>query len=330
MAKVTFLSADLKDPSARLRILNHRPGLEKAGFEVEVRQLPGGTRGRWSLFRSLGTSDVVVLHRKLFTFLELAFLRRNARRLLFDFDDALWLRVPWRGRSRSRLRTARFRRTVSRSDAVMAGSPDLLAMAGVDERKGLVLPTPVDLAPFPGSGSREDSREVVLGWIGQASSLPYLDQMAPVLERMGKSNPRLRLHVIADAWPTLHGMEVVRVPWTLEGEAEALRGIDIGLAPLSDDDWSRGKCGFKVLQYFAAGKAVVASPVGMNRRLVKDGENGLWAGTPEAWEEKIGILAHDPQLRERFGASGRRLVRESYALEDVTCRLADFLRRFAG
>ncbi len=324
MTTLAFITPDSDDPSARLRIRNHLPLLARRGIESALLEIPRSLRGRMAFFRSLRGFDGVVLHRKLFSFLDFKILRSCSRRLVFDFDDALMCRVPWKGGGESRVRKARFARTAAGADALTPGSRILLDMAGTSGKEAEIIPTAVDLSLFdadyggPGKG-------LVLGWIGQKSSLPYVDTIAKAMEKVGCMFPGAELRIIADAVPRMGGINVIHVPWNGGTEAEDLAGIHAGLAPLTDDQWSRGKCGFKILQYFAARRPVVASPVGMNAELVIDGGNGFLARTPEDWVRKISILARDPALRLGMGEAGRRVVEERFSLDVVSRKLAEFL-----
>ena len=323
--RTAFLTSDLQDPSARLRILQYIPLLKEAGLAVETIEIPKSGRLRWSLFRGLRRFDVVVVHRKLFAWLELAFLRRNVSSLVFDFDDALMVRVPWRGKPRSRVRAARFRRTVARADALIAGSSHLLDCANAPGKPTLLLPTPVDLTSVPPCGpAREEGRR--LGWIGQKSSLPYIEHIAPALKELCARNPKLTLRIIAEGAIQLEGVRIEHVPWQAAGEWSDLGEVDVGLAPLTDDPWSRGKCAFKVLQYFAVSRPVVASPVGMNAEVVRHGDTGFCARTQPEWVAFVEKLLADQELRQKMGAAGRRLVETSYSLAESAKDLAFFLK----
>jgi glycosyltransferase involved in cell wall biosynthesis len=323
--RTAFLTSDLQDPSARLRILQYIPLLKEAGLTVEALEIPRSGRLRWSFFRRLGRFDVVVVHRKLFAWLELAFLRRNASILVFDFDDALMVRVPWRGRTRSRVRAARFRRIVARADALIPGSSHLQDLADAPGKPTLLLPTPVDLTGVPPClPAREEG--LCLGWIGQKSSLPYLEQIGPALRELCTRNPKLTLRIIADGEIDLQGVRIERVPWKAGSEWSDLGEIDVGLAPLTDDSWSRGKCAFKVLQYFAVSRPVVASPVGMNAEVVRHGETGFCARTQTEWVDFVEKLLADQELRGQMGAAGRLLVESSYSLAESASNMAFFLK----
>ena len=322
---VELFVGDLNDPSARLRVTGLLPYLNDMGLSAEAREIPRHTSGRFSFFRGLRSFEIVVIHRKLFGLMELAFLRRNAATLVYDFDDALPYRVPWRGATRSWKRLGRFKRTLRWADGCVVGSPYLLDLAGPRPERALILPTAVELDAFDGQ-DRSPGQGFVMGWIGQKSSLPYLEGIAPALEAVGQALPQAELHVVADATVEIKGLKVKAVDWALETEAQSLSEVHVGLAPLTDDAWSRGKCGFKVLQYFAAAKPVVASPVGVNADLVEEGKTGFHARTTDDWVEALGNLAADPDLRARMGAAGSAMVESGYGREQTAERLADFLK----
>jgi glycosyltransferase involved in cell wall biosynthesis len=299
--------------------------------EADLREIPAPSRRRFRFFRDLSRADVVVLHRKLLNIVELAFLRRNARRLLFDFDDAVMFRDPFRGPPRSGRRERRFKNVVARADGVIAGNAHLagLAREAGAPGEGVVLPTPVDLAKYDGASRPPDDR-TVLGWIGQKSTLPYLLDILPALDDLARSLPGLELRVIADTFPAPAILPLDAKPWSEAEEAGLLASIDVGLMPLRDDPWSRGKGGYKILQYFAAGKPVIASPVGVNRDLVRPGETGFHARNEGEWKEGIASLATDPDRGRSLGERGRSLLEPGdFTLEAYARNLAVFLHQMA-
>jgi glycosyltransferase involved in cell wall biosynthesis len=329
---ISLVAPCLKEASARLRLRQYLPALAARGVEAELFEIPSRALPRFAFFRSLRRADLVVLHRKLFSALEFAFLRRNSRRLVFDFDDAVMFRDPFRGPPLSSQRARRFGRTVRGSDAVIAGNGVLrdLARAAGAAGEVAVLPTPVDVSryapPRPPAGAG-----CVLGWIGQASTLPYLQDLLPTLEDLARSHGGLTLRVIADAFPSSTVLPVDPRAWAEEEEARLLEGIDVGLMPLRDDPWSRGKCGYKILQYFAARKPVIASPVGVNAELVRPGANGILARAPREWADAILRLAGDPGLRAAMGEEGFRTVRDGgFTLDSCARRFAGLLERMAA
>ena len=148
----------------------------------------------------------------------------------------------------------------------------------------------------------------------------------PVLERLGRLYPNVRLKMISDTFFDLGTMDVMKVEWSEESEAAELAQVDIGLAPAADDPWCRGKCGLKIVQYLASGKPVVCTPVGANAEIVADGVHGLWARTREEWFGKLKQIIEDAPMRKRMGEAGRELVGEHYSLCVNAPRMAKALR----
>jgi glycosyltransferase involved in cell wall biosynthesis len=326
--KTLFITQyDERGASSRCRVYQYLPRLAARGIEGEV--LPRFPAAG-ALWRLAGTADAVFLQKRVPSLTRLLLLRRRAPRLLFDFDDAIWLRGASAGKVRSaplrkRLRLAA---TLRLADRVIAGNEYLAAYARRWTPRVSVLPTPVDLEHYgrgQGPTSELTPEPVRLGWVGHPSTLGYLRRLEPALAGLARRYPELRLRVVCSEPYTSQVLPVENIPWSLAEEVANLRSLDIGLMPLDDDSWARGKCGYKALQYMAVGVPVVCSPVGMNIDIVQEGENGLLASGPDAWERQISRLVGSPELRQRLGAAGRRSVEESYSLATMAERLAELL-----
>jgi glycosyltransferase involved in cell wall biosynthesis len=161
--------------------------------------------------------------------------------------------------------------------------------------------------------------------VGHADNLCYLRRLEPVFGALARRFPGLVLRVVCSEPYESGALPVENVPWTLEQEVCNLRAMDIGLMPLEDDPWTRGKCGYKALQYMAVGVPVVCSPVGMNVEIIHEGENGLLAADGSDWERQLARLIESAELRQRLGAAGRRSVKEQYSLAVLAERLAEML-----
>ncbi len=325
--RLALLSAEPGGPSVRHRWLRIAPFLAEAGLGLEVVELPAEHGDRREAFARAGAADLVVLSRRLLRTADFERLRAAARRLVYDFDDAMPYRDPFRGKPESTARANRFLRTCAEADAVVAGSEELAAMARACRPRALfTAPTPVDAALYgPAPAPRAPGEPPRFGWIGSRATLPYLEGIAAPLARAMAALPGARLLVVADAAPSLPGVEADLVPWSAEGEADALRRMDAGLMPLTDDPWSRGKCAFKLLQYGATGIPSVASPVGANLSVVEDRRTGLLAGTDAAWEAALLALGRDPGLRAALGAAARRQVEARWSTAVLGPPLARFL-----
>jgi glycosyltransferase involved in cell wall biosynthesis len=314
----------------RYRLRAFAPYFERYGHTVEYVPLPRHWWGRLRLLRRLRNANVI-LQRKLLARLELAILRRTVSRLVFDFDDAVFLRDSYspKGMHDPR-RLRRFVATVGACDAVIAGNPFLAAEAArwAAPRRVHHIPTCVDPSRYTPAATWPFACPLQLVWIGSSSTLQGLRAVASLLEVVGHALPGLQLKLICDRFLRLSNVAVVDCPWSEDREAEELAGADVGISWMPDDLWSRGKCGLKVLQYMAAGLPVVANPVGVHAEMVRHGETGFLASSPAEWAEAIGALARDPDLRERMGRAGRKRVEASYSIGVGALRWLELLDRW--
>ena len=175
-------------------------------------------------------------------------------------------------------------------------------------------------------GPLKHRREVVLGWIGSASTSAYLDLVREPLKELARRLPQVRLCVVGAEQIEVQGIETEAKPWKIESEVEDLQNFDIGLMPMPDDPWTRGKGGYKLLQYMSVGLPVLTSPVGINQQIVEDGCQGFWARTSEEWLARLEELVIDGELRRRMGREGRRRVEAVYALRVQQVRLGQLFQ----
>ncbi len=301
----------------RYRLAAFRPQLEAAGHRLELRPLPRDLWGRVRLGADLRRADAVIVQRRLLPAWQLRLLRRRVRRLIFDLDDAVYLRDSYADKGlHDRRRLARFARTVRAADAVAAGNAFLADAAGHCAGGAVhVIPTCVNPALYPIARHDRRGEGVQLVWIGSSSTLKGLEVISPLLEAVGMHNRGVRLKLVCDRFLRLRELPVDEHRWSEAGEAEALAAADVGIAWVPDDDWSRGKCGLKVLQYMAAGLPVIANPVGVQAEMVRHGESGFLATTTREWVEAVRVLAADPGLRRRMGAAGRRRVEAEFSVD---------------
>lgn len=316
----------------RYRIEAYASALFERGLQLET--IPLRHSGAPRIFRlpAAAVADVVILQRKLLPRWQLHLLRRFAKRLVYDLDDAVFQRDSFQRKGpKSGRRERRFRATVSAADAVIVGNEYLRrCTAQIDGNKPIhVVPTTVQPQYYSPSRHHRVGANVRLAWIGSSSTLPGLKLAERHLWAASEKVRGLSLRLVCDRSVELAGIHVVLRPWAAATEAAELAHADIGISWLSDDSWSRGKCGLKVLQYMAAGLPVVANRVGMNRHMVVHGETGLLADTPDEWADAIARLACDPQLRSRMGAAGRRMVEQHYAVDRWGPRFARIIKAVA-
>ncbi|HVS39006.1 MAG TPA: glycosyltransferase family 4 protein [Gemmataceae bacterium] len=300
----------------RYRLAAFRPYLERAGCSLDLVSLPRRWWGRVWLYRRLHGASVI-LQRRLLPAWELERLRQAARRLLFDADDAVFLRDSYAARGlHSARRLRRFIATVRACDAVVAGNDFLAAHAARWTAPACVhvIPTCVDPTTYPAERAASSGAGVRLVWVGSSSTLRSLEALRPTLEEIGRRVPGAHLKLICDRFLRFDRLPVVERRWDAASEAAEIAAADVGVCCVPDDDWSRGKCALKVLQYMAAGLPVVANPVGVHKEMVRHGETGFLADTASEWVDAVARLAREPELRRRMGAAGRRLAEERYSV----------------
>jgi glycosyltransferase involved in cell wall biosynthesis len=290
---LAILVTGIEKPSARHRILQFIPFLHQNNFQAEVFVIPGNHLDRIRFFRKLRAYDIVFLQRKLFTAIELNILRRNAQKLVYDFDDAVMFRDSVKRTQYSSLRTRKFIRTIKNADI---GNEYLRDQAISYNAQTVIIPTTVDTDVYREKPASPSSDAVILGWLGSKATLFYLDNIKNVFETIFERFPNVSLKIVADRFFDCNKMPVIKKRW-----------------PLTDDPWSRGKCGFKLLQYMAAGIPPVCSPVGVNKEIVQDGINGFYARDEHEWVEKLSNLILDRQLRYRIGRNARLSVLDNYS-----------------
>jgi glycosyltransferase involved in cell wall biosynthesis len=334
MPKAILLGYDLEQPSFRHRMRTLVGTLEGAGWEVRTERFPSGRYGlrTWERRSLLREADVVVLHQIKLSALEARLFAAFSRRRIFDVDDAIYVRKPRRlgdAADDSRWRKRKFAATCRWVDAVAAGNDVLAGVARASARAVTILPTSIDIAAYrPTSAGPADPPTIV--WIGSPENLVYLEMIRPALARLTSRIPTLKMRVICSSFLDWPEVNIERIAWSSATEAEALAAAHIGVMPLTDDEWARGKCAFKLLQYMAAALPCVASPVGANTEAVIDGFNGYHARTVDEWEGRLESLIRSPEVRASFGANGRAHVESRYAMRTYQARYLELLRGVAA
>ena len=258
-------------------------------------------------------------------------LAARGRRLVYEVDDAIWLDATGQSGSHPLVFLKGSRRKAhlmaERADHVIAGSHILAEHLERYARAITVVPSLVDAAAIP-VREHADSGRMVLGWIGSRSTARFVDGAGPALERVAAACPDLDLTLLTVGGDTrpVPGIEHHARPWSEAAQRDALARIDVGLMPLPDTPWNRGKCAYKAIQYMAAGIPVVADDVGIAREVVGDGEAGYAVRGDDAWVEAVVALLRDRALRERLGRAGRERAERHYSVERWAPELARILR----
>jgi len=246
---------------------------------------------------------------------------------VYDFDDAIYLpyvsptnrylsylKFPWKTGTLCRI-----------ARAVVAGNQHLADYASRYNDRVFVVPSTVSLREYGERPVPAADRIPVVGWTGSHSSVPYLSVVREALQELRRRRA-FRLLIIGVEPFEIPGVDVECRPWSPASEVRDLWEMDLGIMPLPDEPWARGKCGMKAIQYMGVGLPAVVSPVGANREIVKDGVTGFHAATTAEWVEKLDLLLTDAGLRRRLGQAARESVRALYSAEAQAPRVAAILR----
>ncbi len=345
--RIAFLTSGRQVPSSRFRVLQYLPHLQQQGHECLVlpsrpekyKSVPllgwrlSGWLKHWHRWQDLArlegwSPDVVVLERELFSDATCdveQHLRRSVRRIVLDIDDGLLV-----------LHRHKFEVLCGLSDHIIAGNELLAERVRSVNPRVTVIPTCVDLERFriadcrlpiadvsaiENRKSKIVNRKFILGWTGTAANIAYLDVLREPLKQLAREFP-IELQVIAESHRPLkrlgferEGIPIRFTPWSEATEMEDLATFDLGLMPMPDSDWTRFKCGLKILQYMALGIPAIASPVGVNRQIIKHGLNGWLASTPEEWLSVLRLLLNDAGRRAVVLPAARHLVEVQYSIQ---------------
>src|SRR5262245_29514054 len=254
------------------------------------------------------------------------FVKKLGRPVIFDFDDAIYLlHTTHANRQLGWLKFPRKTELLCRiSDHVVVGNSYLYSYASQYNGNVTIIPTSVDVDRYRPIEHRPGG-PVVVGWTGSSTSQTHLEMFAPMLARI-TCRADIELRVLSDRKPSLPGVKVKWRPWSAQTEITEMADFQIGIMPMPDDEWARGKCSLKALLYMAMGIPAVCSPIGANRDIVAHGENGLLPASEDEWISAIFTLVDDPALRHRLGRAGRLTVENRFSAAHSASLLAGVIR----
>lgn len=335
-------------PSSRVRFYQYLPFLEKAGLSFEVhpffddsyitalfnQQSQSILEIISSYFRRIfislksGQYDLIWMQYELLPWLpywaeKILITKRTP--IIVDFDDAVFHRYDSHTNFGIRaLLGKKIGKIMADAAVVVAGNPYLADYARQSGAKRVeILPSTVDISRYQ-LVKKQHGPELRIGWIGTPKTVKYLEPLRSVFERCLKNNIKLVI-VGADIPGRLNGLPIESIPWSEEREVQIIQSLDIGIMPLPDHPFERGKCGYKIIQYMACSLPVVASPVGVNSRIVKHGANGFLAQTESEWIDALQYLIEHPAARKEMGAKGRKEMESSYTLQVAAPILVDII-----
>lgn len=343
---------DRKGPSSRYRSLQYLPYFEEEGIQCSYEPLfpnqyleelyeEGHKNHRLAIKRyllrlrhipKLRENDVVVVEKELFPYWPAIFERVLARLdtpVIVDYDDAVFHNYDLANNPIVRRSLGKKIDVVMRkADAVVAGNEYLAERARrADAAHVEIIPTVIDLDLYP-HVPPDDAGSFTIGWIGSPDTIRFVE---PIVDALRKTCKVIDANVVlVGSGPVdFDGVPVEVVEWSEETEIDSISRFDVGIMPLQDTPWQRGKCGLKLIQYMGCGKPVVASPVGVNTTIVNEDVNGYLASTHVEWVRMLKRIEEDRELARELGANGRKRVKDKYCLSATIPNWCDLIKRFA-
>jgi len=351
--RVLFLTRySVNGASSRCRCFQYFPWLERSGIRCTVRPLysekyltmkySGRHRiwrligAAWSILKrlagalSFGRYDAIVLEKELFPYFPYAIealILHFSPKLLIDYDDAMW--VPYRNIPILRKKIGRL---MARANAISAGSEGILSEAARYNPHVFKLPTTVDTSAYPtrnhinASTLDHGPTPLLVVWVGTPITSMFLDECLPALERAAQELPMRLVCIGGQLARKPDKLDVTFVPWNPDTVAAELAKCDVGIMPLPDSEYTRGKCAYKLIQYMAAGLPTIASEVGENPKAIMHGITGYICSKPQEWVDALKTLFASPSLRASMGKAGRQRAEALYDIRPNASRLLSIIR----
>lgn len=335
--------------SSRLRSFQYFPFLNNHGISVSVspffnetylKELYSGKTSvltvlsayvkRFFILFTLFKYDKVVIEKELFPYFP-AFFERFLTLMnvsyVVDYDDAIFHNYDLSTNKMIRFFLQNKIGTVMKyAETVLAGNEYLATKATVSGAKNVVLfPTVIDISRYA-MVAKEPHGKIIIGWIGSPSTFKYVKPIFPVFEEIAKKYP-IEVHIVGAKEDVSVSFPIRFVPWSEETEVDSITRFDVGIMPLENSPWEKGKCAYKLIQYMACGIPVVASPVGMNTKVVHPGENGFLADDQNQWLKSLEEIISDSRKCHTFGVHGRQLIEKEYTVQSSAQKLIEILKR---
>jgi glycosyltransferase involved in cell wall biosynthesis len=355
MKKVLFIAAHRPDrsPSQRFRFEQYFSYLEKHGYQCDFSWLisekddqvfynPGNISTKFYIFLKsvairlrdvlkASSYDIIFIQREAFmtgtTFFEKQFARSKAK-VIFDFDDAIWHQDV----SEANKKFAWLKKPektgdiIALADMIFAGNSYLAGFAARFNSNIRIVPTTIDTVEYKPLSEPRNNGKICIGWSGSLTTIKHFEFAIPFLMELKKKyGEKISIKVIGDKTYSNESLGIKGLAWNRQDEIRELCSMDIGIMPLPNDDWAKGKCGLKGLQYMALEIPAVMSPVGVNEEIIRDGINGFLAGEKEEWVAKISALIDDADLRKKTGKAARQTVIGNFS---VTSQQDNYVRYF--
>ncbi len=359
MKRVLYIAMHRRDrsPSQRFRFEQYLEFLKQQGFDYDFSYLispeddkvfysPGNTVQKGIIFFKCFSKrlkdalkanqyDIIFIQREAFmtgtTFFEKQFAKSRAK-VIFDFDDSIWMQnVSDANKKFSFLKDAsKTSKIIALSDMIFAGNQYLADYAKPFNSNIRIVPTTIDTDEYQRMALPADDK-VCIGWSGSITTIQHFKFAVPALLKVKKKyGNRIKIKVIGDANYKNDELDVISMNWNKQDELKELSSFDIGIMPLPDDEWAKGKCGLKGLQYMALEIPTIMSPVGVNSQIINSGVNGFLATTDDDYVNAISQLIEDKELRKKVGAEGRKTVVDHYSVKALQQKYLQYYNELLG
>lgn len=345
MTKILFLTPYPLNsaPSQRFRFEQYFPSLKKEGISYKVVSFLD--KKTWAIFYKKGHTlqkvigilkgiikrhlvvfylhnyDKIFIHREASlvgpAYFEWLYAKVFRKKIIYDFDDAIWIKdVSEVNKKLSWLKFPnKTAQIIKYANTIIAGNTYLANYAFQFNKNVEVIPTTIDVDYHYPKKDIVSSKKIRIGWTGTITTNNHLQLLFPVLVEIIKKYPQVELVMISNAPIINPSIEITYQQWNKTTEIEDLSSFDIGIMPLPNDEWAKGKCGFKGLQYMALEIPTVMSSVGVNIEIIQDGVNGFLASDNKDWMDKLSVLIESKELRNKVGKKGRKTVVDRYSIE---------------
>lgn len=307
-----------------MRIVNLVSELEKCGIDYKIYEYPRSLLEKVKLLFIIRRYDLIYIQKCLPSVVEAFVLKRTVRKIIYDFDDAIFTNQDVHEIKVRSSRYIKFKTILKMADVVIAGNRYLAEEALKHNAHVLIIPSAVEIEKNEYEKRERKNKTVVIGWLGTDFNLPYLSGISNVIRRMSQEHSII-LRIICNRSIEIPQVQVEFIPWKLETQNEEISQFDIGIMPLPDNVHTRGKCGYKALQYMSLGVPPVVSDVGVNSEIVDNGNCGLAVKTEEEFYLALKALVEDKEMRVAMGVRAKRWVHDQYSVEVIGKKLADVL-----
>jgi glycosyltransferase involved in cell wall biosynthesis len=279
-----------------------------------------GVINRHLLLLKIHQFDKVFIHREAAmigpAYFEWVYAKIFKKKLIFDFDDAIWLKdVSDANENLSWLKFPNKTKFIIKyAHTVIAGNTHLSNFALQFNKNVSIIPTTIDTS-YHLPLQKKQTDKIKIGWTGSSTTNKHFELLKKVLATITSKFSQVEIIMISNVAVYNNEFDIKFIKWNQQTEIEDLSQINIGIMPLPNDEWAKGKCGFKGLQYMALEIPTIMSPVGVNTEIIQDGVNGFLASTEEEWLSKLGLLIQSEKLRKKLGKAGRQTVIDNYSIE---------------